>query len=139
MHPGRRGHVLSVNFIEFKPGHEYKLDIPVQFYGIEDCKGTKEGGIFLFGEENISCTWTGDHNIPRDIQVDLVNLERGQSVRLDELGELPEGLALNGRIAKSNPVLCHIGKTGGETGNHTPPWELVEDNEWKLKMQVCRI
>jgi len=133
MHPARRGHVMSINFIEFVPGRKYNFPLPVRFQGLADCQGTKTGGVFLFGQEEIECTYQGDHNIPRDIVCDLVSLERGAVVRLSDLGKFPPNLKLKGRLAKANPVLCNIAKTGGEASRNTPPWMVVEDNEWKKK------
>lgn len=127
MHPARRGHVMNLIFIEFVPDHKYNLSIPVRFEGIEDCKGCKAGGVFLFGQEDIDCTWQGDENIPRDLVCNLVPVDKGESVTLNDLGQLPKGLKLRGRVAKANPVVCHVAKTGGEVSRTTPPWLEVED------------
>lgn len=137
MHPARRGHALNINFIVYTPGGSYDLVMPVRFEGVEDCKGCREGGSFLFGQEEIDVRWRGsDHHIPRDLIVDLRHVERGASVHLKDLGELPHGLSLRGSLSMSNPVLCHVAKTGGEASRNTRPWMEVEDDRKLSKRAV---
>jgi len=129
MHKARRGHVLNINFIKFFPGKRYRVRIPIRFQGLEDCKGIKDGGIFMCGQDSVAFTWTGDHRIPRDIVVDMVNVQKGAVVKLSDLGALPDGLQLDNkdRVAKSNPVICHISPTGGEIPRGIKPWNMTEE------------
>lgn len=125
-HPGRRDHIQNINFIEFVAGKSYKVEIPVKFVGVEDCKGCKDGGVFLLGQQTIPCWWDSkDGPLPRDVECDLVNVEKGQSVHLSDLPPLPKGLRFRPGVAGPDPRLAHVATQGGEVPGYT--WQIGED------------
>lgn len=82
--------VLHLDFLELERGKAITVEVPIVLVGKEVCKGVKMGGIleqYLWSIE-VECL---PRNIPDKIEVDVSNLEMGDSIHVEDL-ILPEGV-----------------------------------------------
>ncbi len=82
--------VLHADLQRVMDDEEIKVVVPFHFLNEEDAPGTKDGGNTnrLLTDVEISCL---PKNIPEFIDVDMSELERGQSIHLSEI-TFPEGV-----------------------------------------------
>ena len=85
-----KGKFLHADFQRVSSKTKLKVTIPINFLNEEECSGIKiDGGVIAktIREIEIMCL---AGNIPESIDVDIQNLNLGDSIRLTEI-ELPEG------------------------------------------------
>ena len=93
--------ILNLNFQLHDSNKGTRVDIPIEYYNYEQCRGLQAGGYINHVFRAIPCVCTGDQ-FPVSLRVDLKGLRIGRTMRLDEI-EFPEGC---------KPV------TGGKKGNN---------------------
>ncbi len=82
--------VIHVDLLELERGKAITVEVPIVLVGKEVCKGVKMGGILeqhLWSIE-VECL---PRNIPDVIEVDISELELGDSLHVEDL-KLPEGI-----------------------------------------------
>ena len=85
-----KGKFLHADFQRVSRKTKLKVVIPVNFVNEEDCEGIKnEGGVISKSIREIEILCSAG-NIPESIDVDVIDLPLGGSIRLTELN-LPEG------------------------------------------------
>ncbi len=84
--------VLHVDFLRVDNTHKIKIHIPLHFINEEKCKGVKLGGVVTHAmvDVEVSCLAL---KLPEYIEVDLENLDIGESIHLSDL-KLPEGVEI---------------------------------------------
>ncbi len=91
-HPSRN-RILHADFFRVQMDQAIVVEVPLHFINEETCVGVKQGG------GNISHTMTSlevsclPGNLPEYIEVDIGNLEVGDSIHMSEI-KLPEGLVI---------------------------------------------
>ena len=102
-----KGRFLHADFLRVSRKTKLKVIIPVNFINEEECDGVKnEGGVInkVIREIEILCS-AGD--IPESIEVDVLNLALGSSMRLSEL-KLPEGSEIPGLDESTDQMIVSI-------------------------------
>ena len=80
-----KGKFLHADFLRVSRKTQLKVVIPINFINEEECAGVKnEGGVLTkaIREVEVMCL---AGNIPESIDVDVENIELGQSIRLTEI------------------------------------------------------
>ncbi|EFJ25126.1 hypothetical protein SELMODRAFT_149576 [Selaginella moellendorffii] len=80
--------VLNATFIRAPPHARLRVDIPLVFIGADVCPGIRKGGYLNTIRRTVQYYGAPDL-IPKYIEVDLSNLEAGQSVRIKDLNVTP--------------------------------------------------
>jgi len=82
--------VNHVDFLRVDPTHELHTAIPVHFINEESCAAVKAGGTVAHhsNEIEVACL---PADLPEFIEVDIANLELGQTVHLSDI-TLPKGV-----------------------------------------------
>ncbi len=113
-HPSKES-VMHLDFQRVKADEEIHVHVPLHFVGQEDSVGVKKGGIVLHNltEVEVACL---PRYLPEYLEVDLTNLDIGQTIHLGEL-IVPEGVTL--------VELAHEGGASIPVVTIQPP--LVED------------
>ena len=88
-HPAR-GSVVHVDFYQIHAGERVHIQIPINFVGTP--VGVRNGGILQHTMDELDVEVSAD-NIPESIDVDVSNLDIGDSVHVSDL-EIPEGVKL---------------------------------------------
>ena len=91
-HPSKP-RVLHLDFMRVSETEKLRMNVPLHFMNGEDAIGVKQqGGVVshLSSEVEVSCL---AKDLPEYIEVDMSNLELGQSIHLSEL-KLPAGVEL---------------------------------------------
>lgn len=102
-----KGRFLHADFQRVSSKTKLKVIIPVNFINEEECDGVKnEGGVInkAIREIEILCS---AGNIPESIEVDVLNLALGSSMRLSEL-KLPEGSEIPGLDESTDQMIVSI-------------------------------
>ncbi|MDA7856399.1 50S ribosomal protein L25/general stress protein Ctc [Gammaproteobacteria bacterium] len=102
-----KGKFLHADFLRVSSKTKLKVIIPVNFINEEECDGVKnEGGVInkAIREIEILCS-AGD--IPESIEVDVLSLALGSSMRLSEL-KLPEGSEIPGLDESTDQMIVSI-------------------------------
>ena len=102
-----KGKLLHADFQRVSRKTKLKVVIPVNFVNEDDCEGIKnEGGVISksIREIEILC-FAG--NIPESIDVDVIDLPLGGSIRLTELN-LPEGSEIPGLDETTDQMIVSI-------------------------------
>ena len=86
-HPAR-GSVVHVDFYQIHAGEVVHIQIPLNFVGTP--VGVRNGGILQHTMDELDVEVSAD-NIPQSIEVDVANLEIGDSVHVSDL-KIPEGI-----------------------------------------------
>lgn len=84
--------VLHLDFQRVKADEEIRVHVPLHFIGEEASIGVRKGGIVLHNLTEVEVVCLPQH-LPEYLEVDLTNLDIGQSIHLGEL-VLPEGVQL---------------------------------------------
>ncbi len=89
--------VTHVDFFRVSATEEIQMNVPLHFINEEQCPGKKAGGIVspLMVDVEISCL---PKDLPEYIEVDIINLDVGDSLHLSEV-KLPPGVQLATAIA----------------------------------------
>lgn len=86
-HPAR-GHVLHVDFYQIHAGEMVNIQIPLAFVGAS--VGVKNGGMLQHTMDELDIRVSAD-NIPERIEVDVTDLEVGDSIHVRDL-KVPAGV-----------------------------------------------
>ncbi len=84
--------VTHVDFFRVSATEEIEMNVPLHFINGDKCPGKKAGGIIshLMVDLEISCL---PKDLPEYIEVDIINLDIGDSLHLSEI-KLPPGVTL---------------------------------------------
>ena len=102
-----KGKFLHADFQRVSSKTKLKVIIPVNFVNEEECAGVKvDGGVVAkaIGEIEIMCL---AGNIPESIDVDIENLNLGDSIRLTEIS-LPEGSEIPGLTDETDQMVVSV-------------------------------
>ncbi len=123
-----RDHLIHVDFLEVSMDQKQKMQVPLRFTGVS--KGVKLGGVlnYVRRELLIECL---PKDIPGDIEVDITNLDEGQSIHVNDL-QLKEGIK-----TLNNPmdVLVAVVKAEVEKEEKPEEEEGVEAEETEKKAE----
>jgi large subunit ribosomal protein L25 len=113
------GEVTHVDFMRVVAGQEITVSVPFQFVGVAE--GTKHGGVLttLLNEIQISVM---PRFMPENIEVDISNLDIGDSIRIDDLG-----LENMTALSEGNELIVQVVQQRKEEVEETD--ELLEDTE----------
>jgi large subunit ribosomal protein L25 len=105
MHPWK-AEVLHIDFQRVAADRKIHMRVPLHFVNAASCPGAKEGGVVnhVMNDLDIQCL---PDDLPEFIEVDLANLQLGDSVHVAELG-LPKGVDLVPRLKIDNPVVVTV-------------------------------
>lgn len=85
--------VLHMDFMRVVAGAELQVSVPLHFINEDVCAGVKNGGGIISHNDNEVLIACRPRDIPESIEVDMANLEIGESINLSQLN-LPEGVRL---------------------------------------------
>ena len=121
-----KGKFLHADFQRVSRKTKLKVVIPVNFVNEEECIGVKEdGGVVAktIREIEIMCL-AGD--IPESIDVDIANLNLGDSLRLTEIS-LPEGSEIPGLTEETDQMIVSV--NAPKAVEEDPIEQELEDGE----------
>ena len=102
-----KGKFLHADFLRVSSKTKLKVVIPVNFANEEDCDGVKnEGGVINKSIREIEILCSAG-NIPESIEVDVISLALGSSIRLSELN-LPEGSEIPGLDETTDQMIVSV-------------------------------
>ena len=102
-----KGKLLHADFQRVSRKTKLKVVIPVNFINEDDCEGIKnEGGVISKSIREIEILCSAG-NIPESIDVDVIDLPLGGSIRLTELN-LPEGSEIPGLDETTDQMIVSI-------------------------------
>jgi large subunit ribosomal protein L25 len=114
-HPARPV-IMHMDFQRISKDKPIHVHVPLHFVNEDKCEGVKLGGGIIskiLVEVEVSCL---PQNLPEYIEVDLLNLQVGESIHLSEL-KLPEGISLvalsHGSIADHDTAVVSVHKPRG--------------------------
>lgn len=84
--------VVHIDFLRVNMKEQLKTTVPLHFVGEEDCVGVKAGGKVAHNISDVEITCMPG-NLPEHIEIDVANLNIGESVSLSEI-TMPEGIEL---------------------------------------------
>ena len=102
-----KGKLLHADFLRVSRKTQLKVIIPINFLNEEECSGVKnEGGVLnkTIREIEVMCL---AGNIPESIDVDVTDLDLGQSVRLTEIS-LPDGAEISGLTEETDQMVISV-------------------------------
>ena len=102
-----KGKFLHADFLRVSRKTKLKVIIPLNFLNEEECSGVKnEGGVLnkTIREIEVMCL---AGNIPESIDVDVTDLDLGQSVRLTEIS-LPDGAEIPGLTEETDQMVISV-------------------------------
>ena len=87
-HPWKRSSIYHLSFFSVAAQESLEVAVPLHFIG--EAAGVKEGGVLdpVFTELQVQCA---PENIPESIEIDVSNLQAGDSLRVQDL-VLPQGV-----------------------------------------------
>ncbi|MGB0712580.1 MAG: 50S ribosomal protein L25/general stress protein Ctc [Gammaproteobacteria bacterium] len=90
-HPAKL-QILHVDFMRVSDKDVIKMHVPLHFTNEEACKGVKAGGMIshMMSDIEVLCA---AKDLPEYIEVDLANLDTGETIHMSELN-LPEGVQI---------------------------------------------
>ena len=102
-----KGKFLHADFQRVSRKTKLKVVIPVNFLNEEECVGIREdGGVVAKAIREIEIMCLAG-NIPEAIEVDIVNLHLGESIRLTEIS-LPEGSEVPGLTEETDQMVVSV-------------------------------
>ena len=102
-----KGKFLHADFQRVSRKTKLKVVIPVNFVNEEECAGVKvDGGVVAKAIREIEIMCLAG-NIPESIDVDIENLNLGDSVRLTEIS-LPEGSEIPGLTDETDQMIVSV-------------------------------
>ena len=102
-----KGKFLHADFQRVSRKTKLKVVIPVNFLNEDECKGVKEeGGVVAKAIREIEIMCLAG-NIPESIDVDIENLNLGESLRLTEIS-LPEGSEIPGLTEETDQMVVSV-------------------------------
>ena len=121
-----KGKFLHADFQRVSRKTKLKVVIPVNFINEDECIGVREdGGVVAktIREIEIMCL---AGNIPESIDVDIENLNLGESIRLTEIS-LPEGSEIPGLTEETDQMVVSV--NAPKAVEEDPIEEELEDGE----------
>ena len=121
-----KGKFLHADFQRVSRKTKLKVIIPVNFINEEECVGVKvDGGVVAktIREIEIMCL---AGNIPESIDIDIENLNLGDSIRLTEIS-LPEGSEIPGLTEETDQMVVSV--NAPKAVEEEPVIDEVEDGE----------
>ena len=121
-----KGKFLHADFQRVSRKTKLKVVIPVNFVNEEECIGVKEdGGVVAktIREIEIMCL---AGNIPESINIDIANLNLGDSLRLTEIS-LPEGSEIPGLTEETDQMIVSV--NAPKAVEEDPIEQELEDGE----------
>jgi len=120
--------VLHFDLLRISEDHEIQVSVPLHFLNEDTCVGVKLGGGNIarsITELEIRCL---PKHLPEYIEVDLAEVESGQTVHLSDIS-LPEGVALlhPADDTHDSPVVSITTRRGGQ---------IEEDDEMVVEDEV---
>ena len=102
-----KGKLLHADFMRVSRKTMLKVTIPFNFINEEDCVGVKtEGGVTTKAMRDIEILCSAE-NIPEIIDVDIAELNLGDSIRLTDLS-LPEGSEIPGLSEETDQLVVSV-------------------------------
>lgn len=102
-----KGKFLHADFQRVSSKTKLKVIIPVNFVNEEECSGVKiDGGVVAKAIREIEIMCLAG-NIPESIDVDIENLNLGDSIRLTEIS-LPEGSEIPGLTDETDQMVVSV-------------------------------
>ena len=102
-----KGKFLHADFQRVSSKTKLKVIIPVNFVNEEECAGVKvDGGVVAKAIRDIEIMCLAG-NIPESIDVDIENLNLGDSIRLTEIS-LPEGSEIPGLTDETDQMVVSV-------------------------------
>ena len=102
-----KGKLLHADFMRVSRKTMLKVTIPFNFINEEDCIGVKtEGGVTSKAMRDIEILCSAE-NIPEIIDVDIAELNLGDSIRLTDLS-LPEGSEIPGLSEETDQLVVSV-------------------------------
>ena len=102
-----KGKFLHADFQRVSSKTKLKVIIPVNFVNEEECAGVKvDGGVVAKAIREIEIMCLAG-NIPESIDVDIENLNLGDSIRLTEIS-LPEGSEIPGLTDETDQMIVSV-------------------------------
>ena len=121
-----KGRFLHADFQRVSRKTKLKVVIPVNFLNEDECKGVKEeGGVVAKAIREIEIMCLAG-NIPESIDVDIENLNLGESLRLTEIS-LPEGSEIPGLTEETDQMVVSV--NAPKAVEEDPIEEQLEDGE----------
>tara|TARA_B100000927_G_scaffold53814_1_gene40773 strand:- start:76 stop:792 length:717 start_codon:yes stop_codon:yes gene_type:complete len=121
-----KGKLLHADFQRVSRKTKLKVVIPVNFLNEDECKGVKEeGGVVAKAIREIEIMCLAG-NIPESIDVDIENLNLGESLRLTEIS-LPEGSEIPGLTEETDQMVVSV--NAPKAVEEDPIEEQLEDGE----------
>jgi len=121
-----KGKFLHADFQRVSRKTKLKVVIPVNFINEDECKGVKEdGGVVAKAIREIEIMCLAG-NIPESIDVDILNLNLGDSLRLTEIS-LPEGSEIPGLTEENDQMVVSV--NAPKAVEEDPIEEELEDGE----------
>ena len=121
-----KGKFLHADFQRVSRKTKLKVVIPVNFINEDECKGVKEeGGVVAKAIREIEIMCLAG-NIPESIDVDIENLNLGESLRLTEIS-LPEGSEIPGLTEETDQMVVSV--NAPKAVEEDPIEEQLEDGE----------
>lgn len=106
-HPWRK-EVLHVDFQRISDNKEINVNVPIHFINEDKCIGVKQGGgliSHILNELEIICL---PQDLPEFIEVDLENLELGNSIHISQIS-LPKGVrSLLSQKTSEDPAIVAV-------------------------------
>ena len=114
--------IIHMDLLRVVATQEIDMRVPLHFLNEEKCPGKKAGGVInhLLTELEVRCL---PKNLPEYIEVDVINMEIGDSLHLSEL-TVPDGVdvvALSQETEQDQPVV-----------SVQPPQKVVEEEELEV-------
>ncbi len=121
-----KGKFLHADFQRVSRKTKLKVVIPVNFINEDECKGVREdGGVVAKAIREIEIMCLAG-NIPESIDVDIENLNLGESLRLTEIS-LPEGSEIPGLTEETDQMVVSV--NAPKAVEEDPIEEQLEDGE----------
>ena len=116
-HPAKM-QIMHADFLRVDASQALHVNVPLHFINEDICVGVKEGGLIahLMTELEVSCL---PADLPEFIEVDMANVDNGDSVHLTEL-VLPEGVS-------SIILMQGEGHDHAIAAIHTPRGDVIEE------------
>ena len=121
-----KGKFLHADFQRVSRKTKLKVVIPVNFINEDECIGVREdGGVVAKAIREIEIMCLAG-NIPESIDVDIENLNLGESIRLTEIS-LPEGSEIPGLTEETDQMVVSV--NAPKAVEEDPIEEELEDGE----------
>ena len=121
-----KGKFLHADFQRVSRKTKLKVVIPVSFINEDECIGVREdGGVVAKAIREIEIMCLAG-NIPESIDVDIENLNLGESIRLTEIS-LPEGSEIPGLTEETDQMVVSV--NAPKAVEEDPIEEELEDGE----------